>query len=297
MKHTGDHIVRATAHGGQVRAFAARTTETCREMVRLHGLSPVAAAALGRLATGIQIMSMDLKNDDDRISAVVRSDGPIRGMTVTCGPDAMVRGYAWEPVVETLHHPNGKLNVGAAVGKGTLTVIRDTGLGEPQIGNVELVSGEIGEDLAAYYAYSEQTPSAVGLGVRMDAQGILHAGGFLVQMMPEADEALADWMQQRISGFPDVTWHLEEGFDPAQILDLLMGDPDIQYLETKACGYRCDCSRDRMARNLISLGREDLTELAENPDGIELSCHFCGRTYHFARTELVAIAGQGQEEE
>lgn len=297
MKHTGDHIVRATAHGGQVRAFAARTTETCREMVRLHGLSPVAAAALGRLATGIQIMSMDLKNDDDRISAVVRSDGPIRGMTVTCGPDAMIRGYAWEPVVETLHHPNGKLNVGAAVGKGTLTVIRDTGLGEPQIGNVELVSGEIGEDLAAYYAYSEQTPSAVGLGVRMDAQGILHAGGFLVQMMPEADEALADWMQQRISGFPDVTWHLEEGFDPAQILDLLMGDPDIQYLETKACGYRCDCSRDRMARNLISLGREDLTELAENPDGIELSCHFCGRAYHFTRAELVAIAGQGQEEE
>lgn len=292
MRLDGDHIVRATAHGGQVRALAARTTDTCREMLRLHGLSPVAAAALGRLATGVQLMSMDLKNADDRISAVIKSEGPLRGMTVTCGPDAMVRGYAYEPVVAGTHLPNGKLNVGAAVGKGTLTMIRDTGLGEPHIGHVQLVSGEIGDDLAAYFTYSEQIPSAVGLGVRMDARGILHAGGFLVQMLPGAADDLADWMQQRVEGFPDVTWHLEEGFEPYQILDLLMGDPHIQYLETRPCGYRCDCSRERMLRNLAALGADELAELMAEPDGIELSCHFCNRSYRFSQTELAHAFGK-----
>ncbi len=292
MKQDGDHIVRATAHDGQVRAFAARTTDTCREMLRLHDLSPVAAVALGRLMTGVQMMSMDLKNTDDRISVVVKSEGPLRGMTVTCGPDAMVRGYAWEPVVAGTHGADGKLNVGAAVGKGTLTVIRDTGLGEPHVGHVELASGEIGDDLAAYFAYSEQIPSAVGLGVRMDAHGILLAGGFLVQMLPGASDDLAAWMQQRVAGFPDVTWHLAEGFTPGQILDLLMGDPQIQYLEAKPCGYKCHCDRMRMLRNLAALGAGDRAELLTDPNGIELACHFCGRTYHFSQTELVRTLGK-----
>ena len=285
----GDHIVRATAHDGLVRAFAARTTDTCREMVRIHGLSPVAAAALGRLATGVQIMSQDLKNPDDRITAIVRGDGSLRGLTVTCGPDAMVRGYAWEPVVETTYRSAGKLDVGSAVGHGTLTVIRDSGRGEPYIGRVELVSGEIGDDLAAYYANSEQVPSAVGLGVRMDGGGILHAGGFLVQLMPDAGESLTEWMQERMAGFPDVTWLLNEGFGPRQILDLLMGDPDTRYLGEVPCGFRCDCSRERMSRNLATLGDEDLHDLMSEPEGAELTCHFCGQRYHFFREDLQAI--------
>ena len=292
MTVSGDHIVRATAYDGQVRALAARTTETCREMVRLHGLSPIAAAALGRLATGIQIMSVDLKEENEKLTAVVRGDGPLHGMTVACGNDAMVRGYVWEPVVETVYRSAGKLDVGSAVGSGTLTVIRGNGRGDPHVGSVALVSGEIGDDLAAYYAISEQTPSAVGLGVRMDGSGILQAGGFLVQMLPGADDGLAEWMQERIAGFPEVTWLLEEGFDPAQMLDLLMGDPGIRYLGSQPCGYRCGCSRDRMAQGLAALGLEDLRELWSEPDGAELACHFCGKKYHFTSDMLREIAGQ-----
>nr|MBP7401985.1 Hsp33 family molecular chaperone HslO [Clostridia bacterium] len=192
----------------------------------------------------------------------------------------------------TLYRSEGKLDVGAAVGRGTLTVIRDTGLGEPHIGSVELATGEVGDDLALYYVQSEQTPSAVGLGVRMDGTGILQAGGFLVQLMPGADDAFADWMQERVSGFPDVTWVLSEGFDPRQMLDLLMGDPDIVYLDSRPCGFRCDCSRDRMAGGLATLGRGELVPMLDEPDGIELTCRFCGTRYRFTRDELSVIAGQ-----
>jgi molecular chaperone Hsp33 len=197
-----------------------------------------------------------------------------------------VRGYAWVPVVETSCRSAGKLDVGAAVGSGTLTLIRDSGSGEPYIGRVELVTGEIGDDLASYYAISEQVPSAVGLGVRMDGSGILHAGGFLVQLMPGAGEELAGWMQERMAGFPDVTWLLDEGLYPAQILDLLMGDPDIRYLGEQPCGFRCGCSRDRMARSLATLGDADLQDLMSEPEGAELTCHFCCRKYHFTRDDL-----------
>lgn len=285
----GDYIVRATAKGGRIRAFACRTTELCREAVSIHKLSPIAAAALGRLMSGVLMMTQDLKNDNDTITAIVRGDGPLGGMTVVGNAQAGVRGYCHNPAAPTSYHKPGKLNVGEAVGQGTLTIIKDMGLKEPYTGQVELISGEIAEDLTYYLAASEQTPSAVSLGVSMDKTGVMHAGGMIIQLMPDAPDDLIDWLEQRIGGFPEISYLMEEGFDPHQILDLLFGDPDIQYHQTTRCSYSCPCSRERMERNLMTLGLEDLNHLAADPTGISLECHFCDRNYKFSNLELKEI--------
>ncbi|MGI6333047.1 MAG: Hsp33 family molecular chaperone HslO [Saccharofermentanales bacterium] len=288
----GDYIVRATAYRGAVRAFACRTTALCREAVRLHQLSPVSAAALGRLMSGALMLAHDLKESHQSITAIVRGDGPMQGMTVVAQGDATVRGLVIQPVVETRYARPGKLDVGSAVGRGTLTIIRDLGLKEPYTGTVQLVSGEIAEDLTYYLATSEQTPSAVSLGVRMGPEGISQAGGLIVQLMPAAGESVAERLEQRVVGFPDVSSLMDEGFDPHQLLDLLLGDPEIQYLSTTPCSYACPCSTDRMRQNLTALGRAELTGLASDPDGIELQCHFCGQSYHFNQDQVQDLLDQ-----
>ncbi len=288
----GDYIVRATAKGGMIRAFACRTTNLCREAVRIHGLSPITAAALGRLMSGVLMMTQDLKNDNDTITAIVRGDGPIGGITVVGNAQAGVRGYCHNPTAPTSYHKPGKLNVGEAVGQGTLTIIKDMGLKEPYTGQVELISGEIAEDLTYYLAVSEQTPSAVSLGVSMDRDGVMHAGGMIIQLMPDAPDELIEWLEQRLGGFPEISYLMEEGFNPHQILDLLFGDPDIQYHQTTRCSYSCPCSRERMERNLMTLGLEDLSHLAADPAGISLECHFCDRKYKFSNNELREMIDQ-----
>ncbi len=281
-----DYIVRATAYGGFVRAFAARTTTTCTKAAEIHQLSPSAAAALGRLMTGVLMMTQDLKREDHSITAIVKSDGPIGGLTVIGQGDATVRGLVSQPVVESVYSRPGKLDIGAVVGSGTLTVMRDLGLKEPYVGKVDLVSGEIAEDLTYYLAVSEQTPSAVSLGVQMDQRGVIAAGGLIVQLLPGAGDEVAERVEQRVSGFPEVTHLMSEGFNPHQLLDLLFGDPDIKYLDVTPCGYACHCSRERMVRNLVALGQSELEELAADEKGIELTCHFCNQRYHFNSQDM-----------
>ncbi len=288
----GDYIVRATAYQGAVRAFACRTTVLCREAVRLHRLSPISAAALGRLMSGALMLAHDLKESHQSITAIVRGDGPMQGMTVVAQGDATVRGLVIQPVVETRYARPGKLDVGSAIGRGTLTIIRDLGLKEPYMGTVQLVSGEIAEDLTYYLATSEQIPSAVSLGVRMGPEGISHAGGLIVQLMPVADESVAEHLERRVVGFPDVSSLMEDGFNPHQLLDLLLGDPDIRYLSTAPCAYACPCSTDRMRQNLVALGRTELTELALDPNGIDLQCHFCSKSYHFNQDQVQGLLDQ-----
>jgi len=285
----GDYIVRATAYNGAVRALACRTTEICREAVRLHNLSPVAAAALGRLMSGILMLAADLKHPEDSISAIIRSNGPIQGMTVVADGRSTVRGLVIAPTAETTYIRPGKIDVGAAVGEGSLTIMRDIGLKEPYVGTVQLVSGEIAEDLTYYLAVSEQIPSAVSLGIRMDQQGILQGGGLLVQLLPDAGEEIAEHLEARVAGFPEISYLMEEGFNPHQLLDLLLGDPDIQYLAVSPCSYECHCSRDRMLRNLAALGRQDLLELAADPAGVNIECHFCNKHYHFAQADVADL--------
>ncbi len=282
----GDYIVRATALKGAVRAFACRTTDTCREAVRLHQLSPLAAAALGRLMSGVLMMTQDLKREEDSITAIIHCDGPLQGLTVIGEGDATVRGLVNQPVVETRYVRPGKLDVGSAVGAGTLTILRDLSLKEPYIGKVKLVSGEIAEDLTYYLAVSEQIPTAISLGVKMDQEGIHHAGGMMVQLLPDAEDSVAEYLETRLAGFPEISHLMEEGFNPHQILDLLFGDPDIQFYTVTPCSYACHCSRERMEKNLIALGKKELGELALDPAGINLECHFCSTHYYFSQQEI-----------
>ncbi|MBR5425670.1 MAG: Hsp33 family molecular chaperone HslO, partial [Clostridiales bacterium] len=236
-----DYIVTATALSGKVRALAIRSTNLVKEALRIHNTSPVATAALGRFLTGTLFLADTLKGDGDSLTTNIRSDGPLQGMTAVADSHGNVRGYCLEPVVETTYHRPGKLNVGAAVGNGKLTVVKDFGLKEPYVGQVELVSGEIAEDFTYYLASSEQTPSIVSLGVGIDANGVTCAGGFMVQLLPGADEETIEYLENRVSGgFPDVTFLLTEGMNPEKILDMFLGDKDICFLQGRKVAYKCN---------------------------------------------------------
>lgn len=282
----GDYIVRATAMDHTVRAFACRTTLTCQEATRLHGLSPLASAALGRLMSGALMLAQDLESPQASLSAVVRADGPLQGLTAVSDASDTVRGLVGNPVVENAYHENGKFDVGKAVGKGQLRIIRDPGRGEPYVGQVALQSGEIAEDMAFYLMQSEQIPSVISLGVMLDQDGVRHAGGLMVQLMPDAGKDIAAYLESRAAGFPEVTFLLQEGFTPQQLIDLFIGDPGIVYHRLQSCRYACSCSRERMVRNLVALGEKELSELADDPKGVHLSCHFCHQDYDFDPEQL-----------
>lgn len=291
-----DYIVTATALSGKVRALAVRSTELVKEALRIHKTSPVATAALGRFLTGTLFVADTLKGEGDTITANIRSDGPLQGMTAVADSHGNVRGYCLEPVVETTYQRPGKLNVGAAVGSGKLTVVKDFGLKEPYVGQVELISGEIAEDFTYYFASSEQTPSIVSLGVSLDTNGVTCAGGFMVQLLPGADEETISYLEDRVNGgFPEVSFLLQEGMNPEKILDMFLGDKDICFLEGRKVAYKCNCSRDRMERNLMAIGKKDLTELSLDPNGIDLECHFCDQRYHFSQEDVKALISDDSE--
>ena len=282
-----DHIVRAMALKGHVKAVAINSTATVAEALRIHNTSPVVTAALGRFITGSLLIAENMKNPDDTQTTLIRADGPIRGMTCVCDSHGHAKAYAVEPVVEATYHRPGKLNVGAAVGNGSLTVIRDIGLKEPYTGSVQLVSGEIAEDFTYYLASSEQTPSVVALGVQVGPEGVLNAGGLMVQLMPGATEEDIDYVEKRANGgFPDITFLMEEGFSPAKMLDLFMGDPDMAYMDGYPVSYKCNCSRERMYSGLAALPKDDIKTLSEDSKGIDTECHFCDKKYHFTPEEI-----------
>ncbi len=284
---SADYIVTATAFAGQVRAVAARTTLVAKEALRIHQTSPVATAALGRFLTGSLLLAENLKNPQDTQTVSLKCQGPLKGMMAVCDAQGRVRGYCNEPVVENTFHRPGKLDVGTAVGSGVLTVIRDLGLKEPYVGTVELISGEIAEDFTYYLAVSEQIPSLMSLGVLVDRDGVLCSGGFLIQVLPGASDATVSYLEQRAEGgFPDITYLLQENLRPEEILDMFLGDPEITFLKGRQVSYACNCSRDRMEQNLLTLGREDLKELAEDQKGIDLECHFCDTIYHFNQEQV-----------
>ena len=214
LNPAGDHIVRAMALDGKVRMTAIRSTEMVAEAIRLHGLSPMAAVALGRFMSGLQLLSMDLKNSSDSITGIIRCDGPLGGMTSVVEQDSRVRGFVLAKHLDTQLRSPQKFDVAAVVGNGVLTVIREQAGAKPYAGSVELVSGEIAEDLTYYLAISEQIPTILGLGVLLNGDGVKAAGGYLIQVMPEAGPEVLDYLEQRAGGFPDVTFLLEEGFTP-----------------------------------------------------------------------------------
>ena len=283
---TADHIVRAEALGGLVKCSAIRTTAACETARMLHETTPAATAALGRFITGSLLISESMKRPTDTQTTIIRGDGPIGGMTCVTDFGFKVRAYPMEPVVPTEYHKLGKINVGAAVGKGSLTVVRDIGLKEPYVGVSELVSGEIAEDFAYYLAKSEQTKSIVSLGVLLEKGEVSHAGGLMVQLLPGAGEDEISYLEKRAAGFPEISFLFSEGFTPAQIIDLFMGDPDLKYLDGKEVEFKCNCSRERMLSGLAALGKKDLEEITKDGKPIETVCRFCNSKYVFEPDEL-----------
>lgn len=286
-----DYIVNATAAGGTIRALAAVTTNTVNEAQITHSLSAVASAALGRTLTVAGLMSKLLKGEKDRLTIQIRGNGPLGGIIVVSDPEANLRGYVYNPDVSLELNSSGKLDVSAAVGKeGYVNVIKDLGLKEPYIGYVKLMSGEIAEDMAYYFYYSEQIPSVVSLGVLINTdESVGTAGGFLVQVMPGAEDGLIDELEKRINSIPPITSLLMEGTSPEGILEMIFDELDLKIYDKSPCRYICNCSRERMEANLLSLGKQEISDIINEQHEAELCCHFCNKTYKFSEEELLAL--------
>lgn len=284
-----DYIVRATAAGGQIRAFAATTKNTVEEARKRHGTSPVATAALGRLLTAGAMMGSMMKNETDLLTLQVRGDGPLGSMTVTADSKGEVKGYVQNPDV-VLPAKNGKLDVGGAVGIGLLTVIKDMGLKEPYSGQTILVSSEIAEDLTYYFANSEQVPSSVGLGVLMNKDNtVKRAGGFIIQLMPFAGDEIIDQLEDNLKGVTSVTSLLDEGCTPENILERLLGNLDPEVTDTMPAKFYCNCSKERVEQAIASIGRKEIQEMIDDGKEIEVKCHFCNTAYTYSVEELQEI--------
>lgn len=284
-----DYMVHAIAKKGLLRCLAVRTTGLVEEAQKIHDLSPASTIAMGRLLSGALLMSADLKNKKNQLTLNIKSDGDISNLTVVSNVDGQVRAYINNPHAPAYYHHPGKFDIGKSIGKGNLTVIKDLGLKKPYVGTVELLSGEIAEDLASYYFYSEQIPTVLFLGVKLNPSGLLAAGGMLIQALPGADDDLLDWLETRTKGFPDISELIESKISPHQLIDMILGNTDLEYLRENKVSYHCPCNRDRMQRNLISLGTEDLSDLAKDEAGINLHCHFCGADYHFSQEEIIKM--------
>ena len=284
-----DYIVRATAANAQIRAFAATTTNLAEQARMYHGTSPVATAALGRLLTGGAMMGSMMKNDTDVLTLQISCSGPIGGMTVTADALGNVKGYVNEPGV-LLPPKNGKLDVGGALGQGILNVIKDMGLKEPYAGQTILQTGEIAEDLTYYFATSEQVPSSVGLGVLMEKNNTVRcAGGFIVQVMPFIEEEVLAKLEENIGKIQSVTSMLDDGHTPEEMLSQVLDGLDMEVTDTLPVSYHCNCSKERIEKAIISIGKKEIGEMIEDGETIEVKCHFCNTAYHFTVEELKEI--------
>ena len=282
-----DYIVRATAAGETVRAFAIRSTELTAEAREIHHTYPVVTAALGRLLSAGAMMGSMMKGENDKLTLQMKGDGPIIQMTVTADSHGNVKGFAANPAVDIPLKRAGKLDVGGAVGKGLLTVIMDLGLKEPYNGQVEIQTGEIGDDLAYYYTVSEQTPSIVGLGVMVDTDSsVKHAGGFIIQVMPDAKEETIEALEAKVAAAEPVTTMMDKGMGPEEILEYYLEDLDLKITEKMPVRYYCGCSKEKVAEALATISTEDLKEMINDGEEIEVKCYFCNSAYKFSTAEL-----------
>ncbi len=291
MNTITDYMVRATAAGMRLRGFAVTDRQTVEDARLAHDTSPVATAALGRLLSAGVMMGSMLKNDEDLLTLQIKGDGPIGGITVTANGRGDVKGYANNPVFEGFARADHKLDVGGAVGYGTLTVIKDMGLKEPFAGTTELVTGEIGDDLTYYFATSEQVPSSVGVGVLLNKEdgSVKRAGGFIVQVMPDCPEETIDRLEKNLSGIKSVTSLLDDGKTPEEILGMIFEGLDPEVEDKSPCGFFCDCSMKKIEKAVISLGKKELAAMAGEGKDIEVGCQFCGKKYCITPERLAEL--------
>ncbi|WP_287129014.1 Hsp33 family molecular chaperone HslO [Candidatus Cyanaurora vandensis] len=294
-----DQLIRATAAQGRVQAMGVISTRLVEEARGRHGLSSVATAALGRTMTAGLLLSCNLKAESARVNIRVLGDGPLGGIFVDAGADGTVRGYVKNPTLELPPTPQGKLDVGGAVGDtGFLHVVKDLGYGKPYSGTVELVSGEIGEDITHYLASSEQTASAVLLGVFVSAQGVEASGGILLQLMPDPEhEQLAQWLDDRLQGVQGITTYLRSGKDLTQILQEILGEKDLEvFPETQLVRFACGCSVERVLGAIKMLGTAELQDMIEKDHGAEATCHFCNEQYRLSVAQLTTLIAAIEQE-
>lgn len=282
-----DYIIRASAADNQIRAFATTTRDLVEHGREIHNTSPIATAALGRLLTAGAMMGVMMKGEKDLLTLQIKGNGPIGGIVVTATSKGTVKGYVHHPEVMLPPSPKGKLDVGGAVGQGILSVIRDLGMKEPYVGQTDLVSGEIAEDLTYYFAFSEQVPSSVALGVLMNKENtVRRAGGFIIQLMPFASDEVISRLEENISKINGITELLDNDMTPEMILDQILGDFDLKILDKIPTSYECNCSRKRVEKAVISVGKKDIKEMIADKEPIEVNCHFCNKNYVFGLEEL-----------
>lgn len=282
-----DYIIRGMAADGQVRFFAGTTKEIVETARSIHNTSPVATAALGRLLTAGALMGATCKNDSDLLTLQIQCSGPIGGLTVTADAHCNVKGYVNNPEVILHANDKGKLDVAKALDMGVLSVIKDIGLKEPYIGQTQLVSGEIAEDLTYYFATSEQIPTSVALGVLMEKNNtVKQAGGFIIQLMPFASEELISDLEKRLSEFTSITALLDQGMEPLDIVKQIFEGYNVEVTDTIPTKWHCNCSKERFSQAVISLGKKEIANLLADNKPIEVNCQFCNSSYTFSPEEL-----------
>ena len=285
-----DYVIRATAAQGEIRAFAATTRESTEEARKAHNTSPVATAALGRLLTAGTMMGCEMKGEEDLLTLKIQGDGPMQGLTVTADAHGNVKGYVFNPMVMLPPNDKGKLDVGGAIGVGVLSVIKDIGLKEPYTGQTMLVTGEIAEDLTYYYASSEQTPSSVALGVLMNRDNtVRQAGGFMLQLMPGASEDIISRLEKKLEEITSITTLLDAGNSPEKILEYILGEFGLEINDRIPASFTCGCTKERVEKALISVGKRELQEMIDEGKTIEVNCHFCNKNYGFSVDELKTL--------
>ncbi len=282
-----DYIVRATAANDQIRAFAITSREMVEKARQLHETSPVATAAFGRLLTGAAMMGSMMKGEKDILTIRMRGDGPINGITVTADSGSNVKGYVGNPNVIIPPNYLGKLDVGAAIGYGTMSVTKDLGMKEPYTSQINLTTSEVAEDLTYYFAASEQVPSAVALGVLMQKNNtVKQAGGFILQLMPFAEEKVISFLEDKVNKISSVTDMLEKGMTPEDILEEVVGELGLKINDKIPTAYKCNCSRERVSRALVSIGKKELNDMINDGKEININCNFCNTNYAFSVAEL-----------
>ena len=288
-----DIIIRGMAANNQVRFFASYSKELVENARSTHNTSPVATAALGRLLTAGAMMGSMCKNDTDILTLQIQCSGPINGLTVTANAKAQVKGYANNPKVMLPPSPQGKLDVGKALDLGVLSVIKDIGLKEPYVGQSNLTTGEIAEDLTYYFATSEQIPTSVALGVLMEKDNtVKHAGGFIIQLMPFAEEELISDLETRLKDFSSITSLMDKGMSPSDMIHKLFEGYDIVFSDSVTPEYRCDCSKERVYKAVMSIGKTEIEDMIADGKPIEVGCHFCNKKYIFDIGDLQRMLGQ-----
>lgn len=284
----GDYIVRATAYENQILAFAALSKETVEKIKNMHSLTPTCTAALGRSITAASMMGIMQKGGEDTLTLTINGGGPIGKIIVVANNKGIVKGYVDNPGVDLPLNEKGKLDVGGAVGKnGFVTVIKDIGLKEPYIGQVEIQTGEIAEDITYYFSVSEQVPSAVGLGVLVDTNGqVLSSGGFIIQLMPDVDEIAIEKIEAALKSMPYTTELLKDGYSPEDILKYILKDFELNIIEKIDLKFKCNCSKERFERAIVSLGKKEIQRFIKEKEPVEAVCHFCGKRYLIHEDEL-----------